>query len=114
MPTARSTPPSPLSPKLGGSITTRSCSPITVEPMLYASTIAPPNYVAEVMAHKAKFNDPDSPMLAGLKDWNDRKAAGCFNKDMTTATFEAGAKAVYTGTAAYQMIHSNIAAVYLD
>jgi len=66
------------------------------------------------MAHKAKFNDPDSPMLAGLKDWNDRKAAGCFNKDMTTATFEAGAKAVYTGTAAYQMIHSNIAAVYLD
>ena len=88
--------------------------PVAVEPMLYASTIAPPNYVAEVMAHKAKFNDPDSPMLAGLKDWNDRKAAGCFNKDMTTATFEAGAKAVYTGTAAYQMIHSNIAAVYLD
>jgi raffinose/stachyose/melibiose transport system substrate-binding protein len=66
------------------------------------------------MAHKAKVNDPDSPLLAGFKDWGDRKAAGCFNKDMTTATFEQGAKAVYTGTAAYQMIHSNIAAVYLD
>lgn len=88
--------------------------PVAVEPMLYAATIARPGYIAEVMARKAKLNDPDSPMLAGLKDWVERKAAGCFNSDMTTATFEAGAKAVYEGKAAYQMIHSNIAAVYLD
>jgi raffinose/stachyose/melibiose transport system substrate-binding protein len=88
--------------------------PVAVEPLLYASTSARPGYVADVMAHKAKFNDPDSPLLAGFKDWSDRKAAGCFNNDMTTATFEAGAKAVYEGKAAYQMIHSNIAAVYLD
>jgi raffinose/stachyose/melibiose transport system substrate-binding protein len=88
--------------------------PVAVEPLLYASTIARPGYVADVMAHKAKFNDPDSPLLAGFKNWTDRKAAGCFNNDMTTATFEAGAKAVYEGKAAYQMIHSNIAAVYLD
>jgi raffinose/stachyose/melibiose transport system substrate-binding protein len=88
--------------------------PVAVEPLLYASTIARPGYVADVMAHKAKFNDPDSPLLAGFQDWADRKAAGCFNSDMTTATFEQGAKAVYEGKAAYQMIHSNIAAVYLD
>lgn len=88
--------------------------PVAVEPMLYASTIAKPDYVADVMARKVKLNDPDSPMLAGYKDWTERKAAGCFNADMTTATFEAGAKAVYEGKAAYQMIHSNIAAVYLD
>jgi raffinose/stachyose/melibiose transport system substrate-binding protein len=88
--------------------------PVAVEPMLYASTIARPGYVADVMARKVKFNDPDSPMLAGFKDWVDRKNAGCFNNDMTTATFEGGAKAVYEGKAAYQMIHSNIAAVYLD
>jgi raffinose/stachyose/melibiose transport system substrate-binding protein len=53
-------------------------------------------------------------MLAGYKDWVERKAAGCFNGDLTTATFEGGAKAVYEGKAAYQLIHSNIAAVYLD
>jgi hypothetical protein len=88
--------------------------PVAVEPLLYASTIARPGYVADVLAHKAKFNDPDSPLLAGFQDWADRKAAGCFNSDMTTATFEAGAKAVYEAKAAYQMIHSNIAAVYLD
>jgi raffinose/stachyose/melibiose transport system substrate-binding protein len=88
--------------------------PVAVEPMIYASTVAQLGYIADVMARKAKLNDPDSPMLAGYKDWVDRKAAGCFNSDMTTATFEAGAKAVYEGKAAYQMIHSNIAAVYLD
>jgi raffinose/stachyose/melibiose transport system substrate-binding protein len=88
--------------------------PVAVEPLIYASTIARPGYIADVMAHKAKVNDPDSPLLAGFKDWSDRKAAGCFNSDMTTATFEQGSKAVYSGTAAYQMIHSNIAAVYLD
>jgi raffinose/stachyose/melibiose transport system substrate-binding protein len=88
--------------------------PVGVDPLIYASTIARPGYVADVLAHKAKFNDPDSPMLAGFKDWSERKAAGCFNSDMTTATFEGGAKAVYEGKAAYQLIHSNIAAVYLD
>lgn len=88
--------------------------PVAVDPLIYASTFARPGYVADAMAHKAKFNDPDSPLLAGFKDWNDRKAAGCFNSDMTTATFEGGAKAVYEGKAGYQLIHSNIAAVYLD
>jgi raffinose/stachyose/melibiose transport system substrate-binding protein len=88
--------------------------PVAVDPLIYASTIARPGYIADVMAHKAKLNDPDSPMLAGYKDWVERKDAGCFNSDLTTATFEAGAKAVYEGKAAYQLIHSNIAAVYLD
>jgi raffinose/stachyose/melibiose transport system substrate-binding protein len=86
--------------------------PVAVDPLIYASTIARPGYIADVMAHKAKLNDPDSPMLAGYKDWVERKDAGCFNSDLTTATFEAGAKAVYEGKAAYQLIHSNIAAVY--
>src|ERR1700735_558460 len=42
--------------------------PVAVEPLLYASTIARLGYIADVMAHKAKVNDADSPLLAGFKD----------------------------------------------
>ena len=88
--------------------------PPTVLPLLYASTTAPQGWVKDVLDKKAKINDADSPELAGLNAWASLKAAGCFNSDYTTSTFEDSAKRVYTGQAAYDMIHSNIASVYLD
>lgn len=88
--------------------------PVYVEVLVYATTIAPEGWAKAVVDRKAKVNDPDSPYVKGFKYFLGMKDAGCFNSDATTATFEDSAKAVYKGKAAYQMIHSNIAAVYLD
>lgn len=88
--------------------------PPTVMPLLYATSAAPDGWVDDVLAKKAKINDPDSPELAGYNAWQSLKDAGCFNDDYTTSTFEDSASRVYKGEAAYDMIHSNIASVYLD
>lgn len=88
--------------------------PPTVLPLLYASTTAPDGWAADVLAKKAKINDADSQQLAGLEAWSSLKDAGCFNSDYTTSTFEDSVQRVYSGEAAYDMIHSNIASVYLD
>lgn len=88
--------------------------PVYAGPLVYASGIAEPDWVAEVVDRKARFDDPDSPWVLAMQAWIDMRDAGCYNSDMTTATFEQSARAVYGGEAAYQMIHSNIAAVYLD
>lgn len=88
--------------------------PVAVQVLIYASSAASPTYVADVLNHKAKLDDPNSPIVAGIKSWLDLKAAGCYNSDLTTATFEQSTHAVYTGKAAYQLIHSNMAPVYLD
>ena len=88
--------------------------PPTVLPLLYATTTAPDGWAADVLAKEAKINDPDSPQLAGLEAWSSLKDSGCFNEDYTTSTFEDSVQRVYSGEAAYDMIHSNIASVYLD
>ncbi len=88
--------------------------PVYAVPLVYASAVAEPGWVAEVVDRKARFDDPDSPWVLAMQAWIDMRDAGCYNSDMTTATFEQSARAVYNGEAAYQMIHSNIAAVYLD
>jgi raffinose/stachyose/melibiose transport system substrate-binding protein len=88
--------------------------PVYAVPLVYASGIAEPGWVADVVDRKAKFDDPDSPWVLAMQAWIDMRDAGCFNSDMTTATFEQSARAVHGGEAAYHMIHSNIAAVYLD
>jgi raffinose/stachyose/melibiose transport system substrate-binding protein len=88
--------------------------PVAVQVLIYASVVAEPGWVADVMTHKAKLSDPDSPIAQGLHSWLELKNAGCYNADMTTATFEQSAHAVFTGKAAYQLIHSNIAPVYFD
>ena len=88
--------------------------PVYAVPLVYASAVARPGWVEDVVNQEARFDDPDSPWVKAMQAWIDMREAGCYNSDMTTATFEQSAKAVYEGEAAYQMIHSNIAAVYLD
>ena len=88
--------------------------PPTVLPLLYATTTAPDGWAEDVIAQEAKINDPDSPQLAGLEAWSSLKDSGCFNEDYTTSTFEDSVQRVYSGEAAYDMIHSNIGSVYLD
>jgi raffinose/stachyose/melibiose transport system substrate-binding protein len=88
--------------------------PVAVQPMIYATTLAKPDWVSQLLKRKVKFGDPDSPYLQGLKNWVELKDAGCYNADMTTATFEQSAKAVFEGKAAYELIHSNMVNVYFD
>lgn len=88
--------------------------PVYATPLVYASGVTEPGWVDDVIAQKARFDDLDSPWVLAMQAWIDMKDAGCYNGDMTTATFEQSTNAVYAGEAAYQMIHSNIAAVYLD
>lgn len=83
-------------------------------PFLTSTTVAAPDWPATILDQSAKLDDPDSPVLEGLQLRQDLQDDGCMNSDITTATFEDSVKAVYTGTAAYEMIHSNIASVYLD
>ena len=88
--------------------------PVYAVPLVYASAAAEPGWVERVINQEARFDDADSPWVLAMQAWLDMKDAGCYNSDMTTATFEQSTRAVYAGEAAYQMIHSNIAAVYLD
>lgn len=88
--------------------------PVYAIPLVYASGITEEGWVEDVVNKKARFDDPDSPWVVAMQAWLDMKDANCYNSDMTTATFEQSTRAVYSGEAAYQMIHSNIAAVYLD
>lgn len=88
--------------------------PPTVLPLLYASSTAPEGWAEDVVNQDVAINDSDSPELAGLNAWSSLKDSGCFNDDYTTSTFEDSVSRVYNGEAAYDMIHSNIASVYLD
>lgn len=88
--------------------------PVWVVPLIYATAVAPDGWREKLLSREAKISDADSPFLAGFQKWVEMKEAGCYNADMTTATFEQSASDVYTGKAAYHLIHSNIAAVYLD
>lgn len=87
--------------------------PIAI-PFLYATSTADADWVETILAQEAKLDDPDSPLLGGLELSKELQDTGCFNSDITTATFEDSVQAVFDGEAAYEMIHSNIAAVYLD
>ncbi|WP_210480949.1 ABC transporter substrate-binding protein [Naasia sp. SYSU D00948] len=83
-------------------------------PWLYGSSVAEDGWSESVVAREAKVNDPDSPVLAGIEYYKSLLDAGCMNPDIATATFEDSVAQVLNGEAAYQLIHSNIAPVYVD
>lgn len=88
--------------------------PPLVFPFITTASLAGDDWVDSILTRKANIDDPDSPVLAGLKAYRDLIDRGCVNEDITSATFEDGVKRVFAGEAAYQAIHSNIAPVYLD
>jgi len=83
-------------------------------PFLYSTTTADADWSDKILAQEAKLDDPDSPLLGGIELRKELQDTGCLNSDITTATFEDSVQAVFEGEAAYEMIHSNIASVYLD
>lgn len=55
----------------------------------------------EDIAHnRAGFGDEGGPFLTALEKFKELQEAGCYNKDINTATEEQGFDAVYNGTAA--------------
>lgn len=58
------------------------------------------SYAASVLSGKTKLNDPNGPIVKGLEAYESLKAAGCFNSDATTGTWETSLKDVLSGKAA--------------
>jgi raffinose/stachyose/melibiose transport system substrate-binding protein len=57
-------------------------------------------YAQAVKTGKKKVTDAGGPFLAALTAYSKLGKSGCYNSDATTATFQAGVKAVVNGTAA--------------
>jgi raffinose/stachyose/melibiose transport system substrate-binding protein len=55
----------------------------------------------DVLDKKTTIDAPDSPWLKSLEAYDNLLKSGCFNKDITTAKFEDGIKAVAEGKAAF-------------
>ncbi|MDS0244864.1 ABC transporter substrate-binding protein [Microbacterium aurantiacum] len=83
-------------------------------PLLYGTSSADESWTADVVAREVTVADEDSPLLAGFEVYAQLLADGCMSSDISTATFEDSVADVLAGEAAYQLIHSNIAPVYVD
>jgi len=65
-------------------------------------------YTAKIATNKAKLTDPSGPFVKALTAYHDLDAAGCFNKDASTGTFEKALASVYDGSAAMTALHSDV------
>lgn len=83
-------------------------------PLLYGTSLADDSWTTDVVSREATVADADSPLLAGFEIYQQLLDAGCMSDDIATATFEDSVADVFAGDAAYQLIHSNIAPVYVD
>lgn len=82
--------------------------PTQILPLLYVADQNEGNaYGTEVGANKVALDKEGGPFLDGLQAYAGLGAAGCFNADATSATFEDGLKAVVAGTAAMTAQHSD-------
>ena len=63
-----------------------------------------------IASGKAKVTDSSDPLLAGLKTLASLKSNGCLNKDAATANFQTAEKAVYSGSAAFTVLPSDMIA----
>ncbi|MER5625868.1 ABC transporter substrate-binding protein [Streptosporangium sp. NPDC002544] len=83
--------------------------PVQILPLLYVSASNEANaYGKAIAGHTASLADPGSPFVAGLSSYRKLQDDGCFNKDITTATFENSMKALVTGKAAMVAQHSDM------
>lgn len=64
-------------------------------------------YAEAILAKTEQLDDPDGPLVAGLRTYADLKSQGCFNDAATTTSFEDSLAAVIDGRAAITVLHSN-------
>ncbi|MCS5713547.1 ABC transporter substrate-binding protein [Herbiconiux sp. CPCC 205716] len=83
-------------------------------PLLYGTSMSDDDWAGTIIDRSASLGDSDSPLLAGLDEYETLLTDGCMSPDISTATFEDNVADVLSGEAAYQLIHSNIAPVYVD
>jgi raffinose/stachyose/melibiose transport system substrate-binding protein len=83
-------------------------------PLLYGTSMSGDEWAGTIIDQSATLGDSDSPLLAGLEQYETLLTEGCMSPDISTATFEDNVADVFAGEAAYQLIHSNIAPVYVD
>ena len=88
--------------------------PVHVMTLLYATTEAPEGWAQQLVNREVKISDEGSPYTEAYNAWTALRDANCFNSDMSTDTFEDSIAAVSSGEAVYDMIHSNMAPLYLD
>lgn len=83
--------------------------PVQILPLLYVSDANDGNaYGTAIRTHEQELADDGSPFVAGLTAYEQLQDDGCFNDDITTATFENSLQALVDGEAAMVAQHSDM------
>ncbi|MFF7984190.1 ABC transporter substrate-binding protein [Streptomyces sp. NPDC007901] len=66
------------------------------------------DWAQKVMDKKTVFDDRNGPFVAGVSAYDRLRKDGCFNRDATTATFEASVRSVADGSSAMVALGSDL------